>query len=449
MIASDTLKKKFLEIGNGDLHPIYWKLKGAFELPNAVTIPIYNILAKHEFHDYVGSIGPVYQLSVQMPASVIIRHIYPNKDKLFITLESTTVDEYGGTLASGTVYSDRYQAFMLNPTDLEQTINDNVSEKGNELDLANYLTIDFQLVDPALYLAMETYVSGSYPKMTSLDVLQGLLVHTLENVSATDELKQRSYTGIRGCESVTPTNNKVYDNVVITPVKIKNLYRRIQNEIGVYSGGIGCYFFKGRFFIFPPWDTTQYEKQIETMSVLALSSTDVPSTDKSFNYHAKQLFIIGTGNKLSVDDSDRYTVNQGNAYQFTPASAYDNGTYTVSQNKVTLQGKDIAQKLTVKKNERGVDVVHRAIGDYTDNPYKELSNLAFGKGKLVKVNWPSCQPDLLKPGMPLRYFYPTGDTFDYKQGTLVSATVITIPTTNAMSDNVYISTANLALFIDV
>ncbi|PZR25575.1 MAG: hypothetical protein DI538_27245, partial [Azospira oryzae] len=58
----------------------------------------------------------------------------------------------------------------------------------------------------------------------------------------------------------------------------------------------------------------------------------------------------------------------------------------------------------------------------TNNLCKHLSVNAYNDGTLETIQWNNSNRDLLEPGMPVRFFFMSGDDrLKYKEGTLIGA----------------------------
>mgnify|MGYP001027400243 CR=1 FL=1 len=365
-------------------------------------------------------------ISVEVGRSTYRDKIYPFREKLRVRVIRTRTTGQN-TDTEGEVLTRLFDAQLVNPVDLSALAARRENVDKAEEEGMNFIDIQFQLSDPSVIGCLMSKVGGIFRDVTQKDLLQGLMGVGLTPSSNPSTLKSETYTGVRGVNIVEPTNIKRYTQVWINPTtRLVDLPMALQKEYGVYSSGLGYYLTNGHWFIYPLRDYNAFNVTEKTLTILNIPKQEGIGVDKTYRVEGKKVFILA-GNRTEMKDvaNDAF-LNVGNGIRYVRASSLLDDLHETSENKTTMRKSDTVKQYLIYESPEGRNNIQYPENILTDNPYPLLSDMSAGLGRMVMVDWLEADPQLLYPGMPVRFLYSKDGKVVTLDGTLFAAKSVTM-----------------------
>lgn len=305
-------------------------------------------------------------------------------------------------------------------------VSSGVGNAGNvsEIDRQRITMVNAQLIDKSVADIIKKEVACVVRNQTVQSTITTLLP---ANFSLDGDAKQAitkedwqtgKYSGIVGINMVPPINLQRYKQIVIPRnISLVKLPGFLQEEVGVYTTGIGYYIQSGMWYVYPLYDLTRFDKAPSVLTVANIPPDKFPSVESTWKATGRNVYIVATGDTSHIDISESTQLNQGNGVSFTRASSMMDSYAPVKGNKV-FSGKDLNVSSMVTE-QRAVNNVRSSQVVATDNYCKELSKLAEATGAIVSFVWQNANEKLMYPGMPCKYLYPKDDIIAELKGTVI------------------------------
>lgn len=352
-----------------------------------------------------------YFVEVSISPGLFQKRVMPFRDDLIIDLIETR-----GIKRS----VRRLRAVPLVETDPTVTGGSTIFSDMTALDQQNFINIQFQLFDLG------------YEQIRNVQINTNFLAATLDNVIhyvMSKEIKDLGLTGSNALKAVdieTPIDNqKVYRSVTIEAgVQLVDLANYLQKAdgLGVYTRGLGSYYKNNTWFVYPLCKTGRYGKLDWSLDILKFPRDAMPTIEHSYFVSAEtnQVTVLSNGEAEHNDDSDIDFQNAGQGKRLISedAIAGDVGYYKNNERIIKTRLDSVTEYKTTNRSSK----VNRVVIDPkpTSNIYREISKSVFDTGDILSIEWHNSDPDLLYPGMPLRYYYMIGQVLKMREGTLLS-----------------------------
>lgn len=448
MLDNGAIRSEFKSIIANDLPGVFWRVETDIIADNSKEVRVRNTVSMKTASEFISKVGDHIFITVQVGASVYKRFIQPNRDRLKVRVKRTVQNNSGYRLSGTDAITDTYAAFLIDAVDYDMASNVRGDETDGIAEVSNMLMVTLQLVEIPLLTLRNKETSGIYHDATPLDVLTSQLCFDLEDNSSVSALKKADYRGVKGFSAVPATNNKGYKDLIVpTGTRLTKLPEFLQKQKGIYSSGIGCYYRRGLWYIYPLFDYSRFSKAKKTLSVLNIPPEELPSIDKSFTVRSEQVFVLATGGTSVIDKIEEGIHNVGDSVRYVPSSKLDGKMYDTSNNKTQGNGLASANTIGVVSSPQGSQNTKYVDTKYTDNPYSDLSEVAAAQGQQIKFQWTNADPSLVYPGMPVRYYYLRGNEVESLDGTVLGSTSVLTPDTGLISDNTY--RVNMSIVIHV
>lgn len=377
-----------------------WKAIIHLGITEETYIPL-QVVAVNIRRDYNLAYADEMTCTLLIPLGKYSRKIYPNRNDLQITLIKTSLK--GNTASinrSKDTETERYSATLLDDC---MAIAEGKGKESNDeatLDLHGIADIHFQLYSKAVEQVRMMTVGGVF-RQTKLDqVILGILTKESSKAKVDDKKV------ITGVDLIPISNSEKKEHVVITHgIKVIDLPNYLQNKYGIYNAGLGSYIQNNVWYVFPMYDTTQFEKREKTLTILVLPSSKLPELERSFRKNGDSLVILVSSDTGFKDDSGTQYLNDGNGARLGNANKYLESFSTTKDNKTTIsRTKNNSEFITDTKpdNLNHVNVAGERI---TANPYTVYSNLLSRNGGVFQCIWENSSPNLIIPGMITKIIY--------------------------------------------
>lgn len=350
-----------------------------------------------------------YFIEVSISPGLMQSRILPFRDDLIIDLIETR-----GVRRS----MRRLRAVPLVETDPTVSGGSTIFSDLTSLDERNFIDIQFQLFDLG------------YEQIRNIQINTNFLAATLDNLihyvlsKEIKDLKLNGTTGLKGVDIESPIDNpKVYRSVTIEPgtmlVDVANYFQKADG-LGVYTRGLGSYYKNNVWFVYPLCKSGRYGKLDWSLDILKFPQDALPTIEQSYfvSTESNHVTILANGeaDHSNNSDIDFQNVGQGKRLISEDAVAGDVGYYKNNERIIKTRLDSVTEYKTTNRGSK----VNRVIVDPkpTSNIYRDISSSMFDAGDILTIEWHNSDPDLLYPGMPLRYYYMVGQILKVREGTL-------------------------------
>lgn len=351
------------------------------------------------------------RIKVQIQPGVYQNNILPYRDNLYI--EVTERIGYVQTMR-------RFRAIPLADTDNAMTASNTSMADLSTKDGLNIVTVDFQLLDPGFALLKTELVSDQLLMSTLPNALHYQLTKFGEKIKLTGA------DAWKGVDIEYPCDNeRIFKQILITPaiplIKLAT-WMQEHDQFGFYSKGLGSYYRKGQFYIYPLMKIGRYENARKVANIYLLPEDVFPTLKNTWWEEGKVLTILSTGAIASSEDgSDIEKQNSGSGKRVISSDAVmgEVGSYYSKGQALTTRADSLSE---YKTSERGSgEELTPFHSTPTNNLCKLLSANAYNDGTVLTRTWHNSDGLRIVPGMPCRVFFMEGsEAMMYREGTILS-----------------------------
>lgn len=358
------------------------------------------VLSVNFMRDYVDSFTDEVTVTVQIPLGIYARRIYPKRTELQITLKRVPLGEITNAVDGEIeIQSERYSALLIDGDRAPTVAQGAESNDEESLNLTQILDVDFQIYDKALEQLRVMQSGGVLRKTKVQDAILTVL---------TNQALQANVDGIRaveGVDMVDADNTDIKNQIIITHgTKLIDVADFIHARIGVYSTGIGSYIQNKYWYIYPLYDTTQFNKRDKTLTILVMPKKKFSNIERTFRVIDDAVTILATGETGFKDDSGTFYVGGGNGVRFADAASMMDGTKTEG-NKTKASRAANNSEFVFDAPVAGINHAPLTPERISANPFTAYSMLAARRGGMFKCVWQNSDHSLLIPGMTVKIIY--------------------------------------------
>lgn len=411
--------------------------------PTEIIKPL-RFISRDVDQNFVLNYGDVVFITVLMSQSDYAYKIYPNRSLLYITLKDSPTSALDGELINSAYStSEKYKAIMLeengNPV-LEHTGRNTPDIQ--QLDANGFVEVTFQLLSEVLYQLRMVSVGRTFHRVTGDRLLRTIFSSAFDSLTVDDAIKPY------GIDITTINNERVYDQIAIPQsTKLIELADFLQNKAGgLYNAGLGSYYLRRHWRIFPIYNTDRQDDVEESITIINVPESVMPSVEKTYMREGKHSTILATGSITFNDDSEQQQLNNGNAVRFANADNFMENRTTISNNRVSYKRNKNASEVVTAQ--RGDNLNLAPFSDITANAFVEYSKMARRDGGIITLNWEYANAALIKPGMVVKIMYLDGSTIRILYGTLLGAQHYTHTRDTVRPEARYRTNIALAIFIN-
>jgi len=346
--------------------------------------------------------------------------IFPNKQGLTAKLYRQLVL----TASNGKVVSDaaevcwEYQCIIVGEQSPAMVASTEATADKETGDRSDIVSIELQLIEQIVDEFRVVEVGGIFKDCTVKQVLE-LFFANVQNVdtppsnltvSADDYLEWNVRNVVSGADIVDPDNIRTYDHILIPHgTRLVDLPNYLQKTYGVYKTGIGYFFQKTIWFIFPAYHTRRYEDEAQTLTIANIPANRMPGIEKTYKVrdpisHYGKVYMLATGEVVQKDHSERRQMNEGNAYYHVNADRIMDVFSTTSANVTTIVDEDHEVQAAVESRIH-TNFLKLSKDAITHNAFVENSRLSRQVGSHVQIRWENADIDQVYPGMPVLLLY--------------------------------------------
>lgn len=409
---------------------------------NGQTIPAIKVLSIDNRRDYEAKYADEAVVQLVLGGGAYAYRVVPFLAELEVTLYRTPLHEASGVVAEGQArVVERFTATLLDV--VVPQVNANGINQPDEyaLDLTNLLTLNFQLTNKAVEQMRMRSVGGIFRKTTTEAVIRHLLTEESSRIEITDGLPA-------GVNMIPATNQHVREHIVLPHgLRLVDFPAYVHSRCGgVYATGMAYYYQAPYWYVFPPYDSSGFEKARKTLTVIRVPSSRLPGIERTYRQDGNNLVILATGEVRTTANSEGEILNKGNGTRFADAGQFMEGFVTTGGNKaLASRGATNNEFVSTQRPTKNNNVV-MSPKRITANPYAEYSRLSARDGDLVDLSWENSDPSLIHPGMPVKMLYLDGETIREVYGLVIQAHHYTQTAGQGVTATRHFSTTNMRIF---
>jgi len=434
-------------IGSGK-KPVKFEYRGQLHTEKQ-DITVLKIKSLDVVRDYWRKIGDLVEIMFQMPLGDYMNLLYPFRTNLEFSIKRIELTE-GSTEKepNSKVYVERYKAVFLvdkNPVpataDLEQYDNESLNN-------ADIVDVRLQLVDRSLEPLRIKTAFGVFRDVTQKQVIRTVLGGESAKVLVDGK------PSIDGINIVEPDNLEEKDHIIFrNGVSVLSVPTYLQEEMGgVYSTGIGTYLQRYKekrlWFVYPVYDTKRFDKTPDDkLIVYALPQDKYPGLDRTYNKDGAVVMVVATSGRRYQDSADVDFMNKGVGFRMAEARSF-------MKKPVVLKEGEGAKGVRVKLNhESGTEDREDGLNyaptvETSANPFTEYSRVLGMQVAQVDFLWENSNPELLYPGMPVKYVFLDNNKPVELKGTVVFVHTLTALQAQGTNSNVYKNISTVTLLVE-
>lgn len=404
------------------------------------------VLLLENKRDYYKETGESFHIRVIMTFGDYVYRVLPFKDHLELSVITTWAKNSGEFDEERPPKEIRYKA-LLDTTKNPFFGSQSLQNKDNfELNLLPPQEIVFELVDRKEELLRLKEVSGTFLNVTNEQILRGLFYYEA------NKIKVDGKNLIEMIELDPPDNKQTIPDLLIpSGTLLRDIPGYLQQEAqGVYSAGIGSFYQLYRdlpsWFVFPLYRPERFDEDRFKMVIYAVPEEKMPHHDHTFRSEGKITYIVTTGAKHEVDNARMSELNTGVGFRMADAESFMKKPVEVLPDGIKANRNRLNYEL--QNHERKDQVLYASPKEISSNPFIHYSRI-LGEGMtLLTLSWENSDPDLIYPGMPVKYVTMDKGNYLERRGTLVKAMTITSIQGNPSPDASYRCNTQLVMFLE-
>lgn len=424
---------------------VYYDIQATIHTPKGDLKILYPIRFDR-LKDFVDRFSDVINLSVAVQSGMLAHDIFPQQDKLEVTLQLLPLkNETMYTREMGkAILNKRYVARLTGVRgELVEGNSDQINSKyvaGRE-----HITVcTFQLVDKVVMSLRSKTVGLIARDVRPMDLIKYCLTEYSKDLDSGDNEK------ISGVTIVPGYTEEVRDHVIIPHLtRLATVPKLINQAVGgMYSTGFSYYLYGDFWHVFPLYDTTRFAQSDFTLTIINVPKNKLPGIEKTWRITPTQIIIMSTGDVQQQDTSIANRDTLGTATRFVDARKVIEGFGNVEDNKFTTNfaGNVTEATLSNKDDDPTQQAVHQEI-KVTSAYNLEYSALAERSGSKMMITWENSDDSVLYPGIPVRYMFLVNGKAHQLYGTLLAAETMMTPTNRDPSQKRFGSTTTLSCFM--
>ncbi len=366
------------------------------------TYPVMMVTQLHTIRNFEKAVGDEVYIDVKFPPFQYQNDILPYQQQLKLRLIVTAY----ATLRSKADQVDEtprayvYRAVCLSTFDTNLGNSNELSAvEGKRIDLEKTRDIQFQLFDPVLESFMQSETGDNYYGSTVDNILGIEFGKILQGVESDTGFK------MRGVDIAKPQNQDPVKLLMIPHGQSAiDLVDTVQNQVGIYTTDVGCYYQSPFMYIYPLYDEERYENAQKVAVFYNYPTDKFPGIEKTWIKRPNFVEIACTRSSVAVDTSNTQQLLGGTGGRFTSASNLSKGMTDTKDGETLISRTMNNSEYVTNERSDGVKLAKGA-GTVTDNRYRELSKTAARRGRTLVMAWEHANIDLLYPNIPSKVLW--------------------------------------------
>jgi len=373
-------------------------------------IPINYPLYYDVVENYNSAISSEITVDFLMPMGDYLKHVYPKKDNLEISILVKFPDENVPRIT-------RYKFMILSQEkEFENSRYDGLDK--DKLNTMDVVLVKGQCIDPILAIYRQLYVSGVYKDTTVENVIKTLLSYSMNRVRIAG--KNIDYS----IDMRLPDNKRIYDHIIVKSfTKLAKLPHYLQDfDYGVYNGGINSFIKqlregKYRSYIYQLYNHEIFDISHEPKLIFYNSKTiGIDLNDVTYLKENKIYKIVTNDIEIDNQVANKLT-KYGSGLNITyPLPAISKDFTLVNEEEMVVDKHAMTEHVF---SDKLANMIPNLINtNFDDNLYKFRSQILKNSTIDAKVLLRNIDERIFKPGMLLKYVYLKNDRVAEKRGNL-------------------------------
>lgn len=413
-------------------------------------ISVLKIMATDLIRNYHSSIADHLVVEFKMPLGEYAVRLYPFRTNLEFSIKTIVLQETAGAQASnGKISLQRYKAVFLvdqNPhlaaSDFEQYDTETMN-KSTIIDVR--LELHHRSLEP---LRIKT-VYGSYRQSTPKQLIHNLLAGESQKILVDGN------PAIDGIDIVEPDNSEAREHTVFpNGTLISTVPTFLQEKMGgVYNSGIGTYLqiynSKTLWFVYPLYNTARFDTCKDSkLIVYSVPEDRFPALDRTYSLDGNILSILATGAKKYKDTADIDYMNSGSGFRMTDASSFMRKPVVPTEDGPKAVRTRLNYEVSAEDRADGLNYAPVVNTGGSSNPFKHYSSINSRRLAQVDITWDNCDPNLIYPGMPVKYVFLDNGKIVELKGTVNFVHALTSLQGHGINGNVYRTKMAISILVN-
>lgn len=368
---------------------------------------VFRLMSFDVVRDYVTNMMDVIQVGIQVPLGDYQWLVHPKRDALEMTITKTYLKSVGDKEDKDKDKEKIKYKCIVDPSNPAHETSDIHNFSQQAINLADMVMVKFRLVDLKVEPLRVKMVQGSYRGIKPADLIKSVMIGESQKV------KVDGKPAADGIDLVEPDKKEPSTQIVLpSGTFMFEVPTFIQERCGgVYKNSIGTYFQrykkKALWFVYPLLDFERFEGSKERDVAVFYSAPPKIAgfVEKTWKVEGGKIEII-VGTEKNFRNTTAVTqLNDGVGFRFMDNNAF-------MKKPVKINGENEPEAMRANLN-REVGFMERKDGlqyapvirDITSNVYHETAKVAHRQMGIVKFVWQNSDPDLLYPGMPMKYCF--------------------------------------------
>lgn len=397
--------------------------------------------------DFIENVSDVFKVSVKCDLAVYNTVIYPNRHQLKVSLVRKPNYIKGSGNAFDALYQvEQYIAKLTGVASGTMVGENPFATSMTQTNQHSLTDIQLQLISPVVARLRNMYYGTNHRNTSAIDVIRTAL--TLYSNDPGD----RSSESIIGVDVADNHSTEVREQIRVPHdlpyIDLPAFVDRHSDS--VYPTGFSYYLQRKHWYIYSPYDTKRHERgqYSKSLTIINVPSYQLPGIEKTYRDTGTQVIIIANGQTKQFDQTERASTNIGTGSRFVDANAAVDDSDTYKAGKIDFNPDKIINEFSTQTREDDeMNRLSTTVG-ITGNPRREYGRMAMNNGSLVGVVWDLSAPDILYPGMPVKYIYIENGLPVQVHGVLNGVNSKDSPANKTPSDVIYTTTSYLSLFLE-
>lgn len=410
-INEHLLHKDITRITDTDNSELYRTRKVILHCNGKDIDPLY-IVSIDVIRDYVEDFMTKYYIELLMTDNELIQNVFPARGTLEVSI--TKFDDKKQV-------TTRYKAMLTKSNNVTGDVNEIskfTSVGRGTMELTN---IRLQLIELGVEPITLLSVGGIFKSNSRLDLIHHLIKNNVDKVSVNgakiiDEI------------SIDEMNNTDQVNQLVIPhmIDLLALPRFIQSRAGgCYKGGIGSFIQrfdnKMKWFIYPTYDFTRYDKANSKLIVYIVDNTYPTHWENSYLIEGDATLILATGAGVDTNAIHGRDVNKKYGIRVVDESLVNQGPYKVTETNITGSKRGIYKEVSHQSKADGLHQIAKPHPTITSNESSAKEEVLFNSGVHMTLEWKNSKYELLRPGMKMRIYRETYGKVEILDGVLLGS----------------------------
>ncbi len=398
--------------------------------------------------DYIKNWADIFSISTKVDPVLFNNVLYPYRDQLEIQLtRKAKYSQHTGSLVNELFQSSRFKAQVYASNHPQAAAVNNVTTVASHYDKAMLEDYSFQLYDK---IVDQVRTTSSYTtnarQAQPIPTIRSIIGHLGMNPGDDQSIS------IKGVDVAPGYTEEVREQIIIPEgTKLYEVPAVVNKRAGgIYNTGFAYYLQDGMWYIFSPFDTKRYHTggYKKSLTVINVPPQALPGIECTHRDTGDQLIILATGNTAVSDHSERAAMNEGTGTRFVDANALKENPFTYTDGKVEADPKKFVSEFVSSNRPDKMNLVTGNGVNITANYRLEYSKLAERQGMYIGVVWEYAIPELIYPGMPVKYIYIENDLPVELYGIVTGVSSKDSMVNGDVTNPVYTSVGFVRLFVE-